>query len=363
MVARIPTHALLRWYRRSRRPLPWRQTRDPYRIWVAEVMLQQTRVETVVPYYRRWLRLFPNVRALARAPRSRVMKAWEGLGYYARARHLHEAAAIVAREGWPDDLRRLPGVGPYIAAAVGSQALGRPEPVMDANIRRVMARFLGRAEPGRAAMRVLRACIPARAPGDFNQALMELGQTVCTPRAPSCPRCPLRRHCRGARLNSPESFPRRRRHRAVPHHDVAVGLVIRGGRILVARRHDRGLLGGLWEFPGGKIRRGERPEDAMAREVQEETGVVVDCATPLAVVPWRYSHFAVTIHAFTARWRAGRARPLGCAEVRWIRPAGLRRLAMPSANRQIIEAWERAAVSARVRPRASSNRKASRGGS
>ena len=213
---------LVAWYRRHHRRLPWRETSDPYAIWVSEVMLQQTTVAAVVPYYERWMRLFPDLRSLARAPLRRVLRAWQGLGYYARARNLHRAARLVVRDHGgrvPGDraaLGRLPGFGPYTTAAVLSLAYGRPLPVVDANVRRVLMRLMGLA--GEASMRHdarilarLGALIPARAPGLFNQALMELGAVVCRSRNPQCLLCPARERCRAARAGLQEVIPRPRR--------------------------------------------------------------------------------------------------------------------------------------------------------
>jgi A/G-specific adenine glycosylase len=330
---------LLAWFRRHRADLPWRRTRDPYKIWVSEVMLQQTQVAAVVPYYERFVRRFPTVRALARAPLGAVLKCWEGLGYYARARNLRAAARlVVARHGGRlprtlAALRALPGVGEYTAAAVGSIAFGIAEPVVDGNVRRVTARYWATDDPPR-------PTVPPRAPGDFNQAIMELGRLVCRPRRPDCPRCPLRRDCRARRRGDPERFPARRRRGPVPHHHVGVGVVWKDGRVLISRRPEEGLLGGLWEFPGGKRRRGESVRACVRRELAEELGIRVAPEAPVATVPHRYSHFAVTLHAWSCRWIAGRPRPRGCTAFRWVRPRELRRYPFPAASLRIIEALD-----------------------
>lgn len=276
----VNTHAsLLRWYRRHRRELPWRQTRDPYAIWVAETMLQQTRSETVLRYYPRFLRRFPNVSTLAQAPESAVLAAWSGLGYYARARHLRLAARqIVARHGGelpgdPQALRSLPGIGRYTAGAVASIAFGIPTPVLDGNVARVFARhFKVRGPIRRPAVaatlwQIAEDLVDRSSPGDWNQALMELGARLCTPRAPACARCPLRPSCAAyhtgwvARLPDPPS-------RRSPRRVRRACLVLEGdGRVLMIR-HDRGpLLRGLWEFPTAEPRRGEALEAAAQREL------------------------------------------------------------------------------------------------
>jgi A/G-specific adenine glycosylase len=245
---------LLLWYARRRRALPWRRTRDPYRIWVSEIMLQQTRVATVIPYYRRWIRQFPTVQALARASQARVLKWWEGLGYYARARHLHRAAKQVAREGLPATAAQwqtLPGVGPYTAAAIASMAFGEAVPVVDGNVARVLARVFGIRQNVRrpATLRRLRSLaadlIPATRPGDFNQALMELGALVCRPVGPRCGECPLRRVCRAPG----DGLPNRGRRPGIQPVVITAAAVWRGRRLLVRQRPARGSLGGLWELP------------------------------------------------------------------------------------------------------------------
>ncbi len=274
---------LLRWYSRRKRDLPWRGERDPYAIWVSEVMLQQTTVAAVIPYYRRWLRLFPDIASLARAPESRVLKAWQGLGYYRRACNLRAAARIIVeRHGGrlpeaPQDLRSLPGFGPYTAAAVASLAFRRRVPLIDAIVRRVLRRLAGGEGPADASadkswLARLAPLVPARRPGDFNQAWMELGALVCRPAAPACQACPLRPDCRAYARGRQEVIPApvRRSYRRIT---AVVGIIERDGRIFLQRRPPEGLLGGLWEFPGGKVRPGEALRAALAREIEEETGV------------------------------------------------------------------------------------------
>jgi A/G-specific adenine glycosylase len=285
---RAVTRRLLPWFARHRRDLPWRRNRSPYRVWVSELMLQQTRVDTVIPYFRRFMTRFPSVSRLAAAPLPEVLKAWEGLGYYSRARNLHRAARRVVEEfggdfpktraGWLE----LPGVGPYTAAAVASLAFGLDHAVLDGNVERVLSRCLALDMPSgsSAAKRRLQgaadALLPPGRAGEFNEALMELGAVLCLPRAPACPRCPLRGECAAARAGTPERWPVRRPGKPLPLVRVAAAAVRRrDGRILVARRPEHGLLAGLWEFPGGKIRAGETPRECAARELREELGVTI----------------------------------------------------------------------------------------
>jgi A/G-specific adenine glycosylase len=334
---------LLAWYDTQRRDLPWRRTSDPYRVWIAEVMLVQTQVDTVIPYYRRFLEHFPDVQSLATADLDEVLKAWEGLGYYARARNLHKAAGIlVAEHGGelPRDeksLRALPGIGRYVAAAVAAIAFNQPVLAVDGNVRRVLSRLHDLADPSEPILREHGEPLVAERPGDVNQALMDLGSAICTPRSPRCEACPIESACLARANGTAAERPGRRPAKKRPHYDVAVGVVWRGDEILIAKRPAEGLLGGLWEFPGGKPEPGESLEAAVVREVGEEVGVEVEPGAKIAAVDHAYSHFEATLHAFHCRYRTGTPRPLGCQEVTWVRPQDLDRFAFPAANRRVLE--------------------------
>ncbi len=339
------------WFRHHRRPLPWRSRRDPYRIWVAEVLLQQTRVRQALPYYERFVARFPSVRALAGASRSEVLKAWEGAGYYARARRLHDAARLLVRTNGgrlprsAGSLERLPGVGRYIARAIASLAFGEPVVALEANGLRVAARWtretgdLGTARVRARLAAVLAAELPTPDAGPFNEAVMELGETVCLPRAPRCPDCPVAFACRAYReLADPSRVPRRAPRRSRPHVRGAVVVLTDRGRWLVQRRPAGGLLGGLWEFPGGKIEPGEDPEHAARRELLEETRARVRGLADLGSVHHAYSHFTVELRVFQGR--PGARRPATSSTRRWVTPAELERLPIPGATRKIVRRLE-----------------------
>ncbi len=346
--ARRVRNALVAWYGIHQRDLPWRRSADPYAVWVSEIMLQQTRVATVIPYFERWMSRFPNVADLADAPLDDVLKHWEGLGYYARARNLHAAAkTVVAEHGGrlprdAGDLRKLPGVGRYTAGAVASIAFGLDEPVLDGNVVRVLCRvFAIDADPKHPRTRealwsIARRLIPTGRAGELNQAMMDLGATVCVPREPLCPQCPLRRLCDARRQGRTHELPRKPARKKTPHYDIAAAVVWKGDRVLIARRRPQGLLGGLWEFPGGKREPGESLAAAARRETREETGLDVEIGEEIVVVKHAYSHFRITLHAFGARWLAGDARPIECDAVRWVHPSDLRRYAFPAANQKIL---------------------------
>jgi A/G-specific adenine glycosylase len=340
--------SLLRWYRRHRRDLPWRRSRDPWAIWISEAMLQQTRVETVVPYYERFLQRFPDVGTLARADLEDVLAVWQGLGYYSRARHLHGAAREVMRRFGgriPDsaaELRTLPGVGRYTAGALASIAFDRPEPVLDGNVTRVLSRLHGvREDPGAPGVRMRLWDEAARLangprPGDLNQALMELGARVCTPRRPDCGACPVAFACRARRSGEVDSIPRPRKRRAPRRVRAVAALVVRGGRVLAVRRGETGLLAGLWELPGSEIGGRERAERALPDVLARTTGLAVHGVEPVGVAVALFTHRRVETHVFRARAGPGRVRLVGWAAHRWVTRRRLRVLAQGRATRKAV---------------------------
>lgn len=348
------TVPLLRWFQRHRRPLPWRTNRNPYRIWVAEVMLQQTRVAQAAPYYRRFVRRFPTLASLAIASEQEVLKVWEGAGYYARARNLRRAARTLypKRGGLPhrvEDLERLPGIGPYIARAVASLAYDAPVLAIEANGLRVASRLtlelgdIRRPLVRRRLVRFLEASLPLRRAGAFNESLMELGETVCLLRTPRCAHCPLARHCRARHeLPEPGLLPLRSRRALRPRVRAAVIALEQGGRWLVQRRPSDGLLGGLWEFPGGKIDPGESAVAAARRELREETGLELRELVPVGVIAHDYSHFHVDLTVFRVRL-PGRSRlPVRREnQQRWLTPAQFARLPRPAATRKVVHLLRR----------------------
>jgi A/G-specific adenine glycosylase len=337
---------LLAWFAQNRRELPWRKDRDPYRIWVAEVMLQQTRVDQAIPYYERFLRRYPSVEALAASPIGEVRKLWEGAGYYARARNLWKAAGILHQRGGPLpksslEWRELPGVGPYIAAAIASQANGEPIPAVDANALRVAVRWTAeRGDPGTPEVRrritsFLARELPRGSPGTFNEAVMELGERICRPRAPRCWECPVRRRCAAYRtLEDPSFLPRRRPRLPRPHHEAAIVILEQRGRWLVQRRPEGGLLAGLWEFPGGHVEPGESAEEAARRELQEESGIRQLRLDRVGTVRHAYSHFSVTLQIFRGYRGPGSGLRRTGGTRRWVTPEEFEALPRPMATRK-----------------------------
>jgi A/G-specific adenine glycosylase len=344
--------SLLAWYAAHGRTLPWRQTTDPYAIWVSEIMLQQTQVKTVIPYYQRWLDQFPTVAALAAADQQQVLKVWQGLGYYARARNLHQAAQQVMEQGgeFPTALEAvmaLPGVGRTTAGGILSAAFNQPVPILDGNVKRVLSRLVASPVPPNRAINQLwqlsEQLLDPQQPRDFNQALMDLGATLCTPKNPACLLCPWNQHCRAYQTNMQNQIPVSESRTPIPHKQIGVAVIWNDQRqILIDRRRAEGLLGGLWEFPGGKIEPGETVEDCIRREILEELGIEIEVGAHLITIEHAYSHFHVTLNVHHCRYVSGEPQPIECDEVRWVEVSELEQYPFPVANIKIIQALQQA---------------------
>lgn len=338
---------LLDWYAKHGRSLPWRGVTDPYAVLVSEYMAQQTRVETVIPYYSRWMVQFPTVQALADAPQEAVLKAWEGMGYYARARNLHKAArAIVTGHAGRipssvDELRALPGIGEYTAAAVASLAFGADQVALDGNLRRVLARVTALEEDAKSprAMAQLtafaRTLLPPGRAGDFNQALMDLSNQVCLPKSPRCAECPLTGFCEAFKQNRQADFPVKVKKAPVPTLTVTAGVLRRGNTVLLTKRPADGLLGGMWEFPGGKQEPGETLPECLSRELREELDIDVAVGEEMGVFKHAYSHFRVVLHTFECAIVGGEPRPLASDGLEWVPVERLGGFAMGKIDRMI----------------------------
>ena len=343
---------LLGWYIKNQRKLPWRETRDAYLIWVSEVMLQQTQVKTVLPYYEAFVLRFPDVITLAGARQQTVLKAWEGLGYYARCRNLHHAAKVVRKEHngkIPDDIkafRNLPGVGEYIAAAVMSIAFNQPFAVVDGNVKRVLARLFEIDVPVNKpnTLKVFRSIaqelLDSNQPGTFNQAVMELGALVCKPKAPYCNQCPLGKVCQACKNLATGEYPVRVQSKPTPVYHLTAGVIIRKGKILIIRRPSEGLLGGLWEFPGGKIGEGEKPEKSCTREIRKSVNLTVNIENFLTRVRHAYTHFRIVIDVFLCRYRSGAVKLNGAADYRWVTVNALKNYPFSKASHKFIPMLE-----------------------
>lgn len=341
---------LVQWFERDHRSMPWRSDPSPYKVWVSEIMLQQTQVVTVIPYFDRFIKRFPSFPDLAAADLQSVLKLWEGLGYYSRARHLHEAAKVITNKygGSPPrtaaELRQLPGVGPYTAAAIASIAFNEPVPSVDGNLLRVCSRLWGLDTPMRDKALTddirdrLTPLIRTVNPSHFNQAMMETGALICRPRNPLCDKCLLSKCCVAFQKGRTRELPVVKRALKIPHYRVGVGVVWKRGKILIAKRHESQMLGGLWEFPGGKQMKNESLDETVMREVAEETGVQCRVEIPYVTVKHAYSHFKITLTAYKCCWLSGRGYAKASAELKWVLPSELMNYPMPRANRRVVDA-------------------------
>ncbi len=338
---------ILPWYHTHARALPWRGTSDPYVVWISEIMAQQTRIHTVIPYFERWMQRFPTLESLANAGLQDVLSAWEGLGYYSRARNLWTAAVSVVHDldgvlpHSRAELERIQGIGRYTAAAIASIAFGEREPVLDGNVKRVLARVFDIATPigtpqgERELWSLAETLIPTGQPGDYNQAVMELGAMVCTPRSPDCPNCPLQTICLACELGIQAQRPVKNPRPKVPTYTVTAAIFERKGKVLIARRPNRGLLGGMWEFPGGKVEEGESLQQGLVREIMEELNAGIHVCDLFGEYRHAYTHFKVHLYAFFANLNSSEPVPLEASEIRWVSRAELKDYPMGKIDRSI----------------------------
>ncbi|WP_043632860.1 A/G-specific adenine glycosylase [Desulfovibrio sp. TomC] len=347
---------LLDWFAANRRDLPWRRDYDPYSVWVSEIMAQQTQMDRVVPYFTRFMARFPTVAALARADENDVLKAWEGLGYYSRARNLLAAARILVatHQGTLpaayDAIRALPGVGDYTAGAVASIAFGLDAVAVDANVMRVLARVgdidLPVKEPaGKARVAELaRELLPTGRARDYNQALMELGALICRPKNPDCPACPVAAVCQARHLDIVADRPVLSKTPDITPLLVATGVLVHAGRVFIQKRLPVGAWANMWEFPGGRIETGETPQEAIIREFAEETAFPVEASAKLAVIRHGYTTYRVTLHCYLLHLPSSydpSITPIptltAAQESLWLAPGELARYAFPAGHRKLID--------------------------
>jgi len=340
---------LLRWYRTHHRNLPWRDTKDPYKIWISEIMLQQTTVNAVIPYYRKWMKLFPSIQILSQAPTPKVLKTWQGLGYYNRVKNLLKASRILVKDysaKIPRDytaVRNLPGFGPYTTAAVLSIAYNLPYPVIDGNVRRLLLRITGlevQADPkyDKILLKNLQPHLPSKNMGIFNQAMMELGALVCTPRNPRCLLCPLPSFCQAFKTGKPEVIPQPKKTNT-QKIEAAVAIIQNKKKFLIQKRPSQGLLADFWEFPGGKRKNNETLLETVRREVKEELHTDTQEETFLTKVKHSYTQYQVTLYAYQCSLR----NPPQISEKRhrWITLKELRQYPLPSGSAKIVDFLER----------------------
>ena len=345
---------LLPWFAANKRSMPWRSKRTPYRVWISELMLQQTRVDQATPYFHRFIKRFPSLKSLAEASQEDVLKQWEGLGYYSRARNLHKAAQILVEEhrgrfpSCPEEIIKLPGIGSYTAAAIGSLAFNLNMAVLDGNVIRVLSRLFAYEKNTRstAAKKELQQLaddlLVIGDAGNYNEAMMELGATVCMPKNPQCPACPLARSCLGKKTGTPTDFPLKTPKKKVPHIIVGAAVVTdRKGEVLITQRRSEDMLGGLWEFPGGKQEAGETIQECIARELKEELGIEIEVGSFLVTVKHAYSHFTMDLHTYFAKIKSGRPKVIECQNFQWLEISNLRKVPYSKADLKIIDELEK----------------------
>ena len=342
-------HVLLKWFDEHQREMPWRGIDDPYRIWVSEVMLQQTQVKKVVAYYERFIAKFHDVQHLAEAPLQDVLKVWEGLGYYARARNLHKAAQIIIKEYdgiIPSDyatFRKLPGVGDYSAAAVQSIAYNEPYAAVDGNIKRVLSRIFLMDMPINAATEAKHFQLKAddlldkKKPGQFNQAMMELGATVCRPQSPTCLVCPVNLSCGAFQTARQNEFPIRKKSKKVPEHHIAAGVIYKDDKVLIVQRPLDGLLGGLWEFPNGQLAENENAEQTCIRQITDAVNISVCNLKYITRVRHAFTHFKIVVDVFSCDYQSGKVVLNGPIDAKWVKLPELKDYPLPRATHKILD--------------------------
>lgn len=340
---------LLNWFSLYKRDMPWRGITDPYRIWVSEVMLQQTQVKKVVGYYENFTKRFPDIRTLASSSVQDVLKLWEGLGYYARARNLHKAAQLIVKDfnsEIPKDytsFRTLPGVGDYSAAAVLSIAFNKPYAAVDGNIKRVLSRLflmdypVNDSSSSKVFQEKADLLLNTDQPGCFNQAMMELGATVCRPQSPTCVVCPVNSYCKAFKEGLQSEYPYRKKTKPTPEHNIAAGIIYKGSDVLIVQRPLDGLLGGLWEFPNGNLYKGETPEEACIRHISNSTNLSVSNLNYLTQVKHAYTHFKIVVDAFECEYIQGDLLLNGPIGAKWIKIDELHDYPLPKVTHKIIE--------------------------
>lgn len=347
---------LLAWFAEHRIDLPWRREPTPYHVWLSEIMLQQTQIDTVLPYYMRFLKIYPSIQELATAPIDDVLKLWEGLGYYSRARNLHKTAQMIVHDydgHFPETvegLLTLPGIGPYTAGAIASIAFGVSAPVLDGNVIRVFTRLLDLDEDvtqtstKNKLWEIAEDWVPEAEAGDYNQALMELGQYICRPKNPTCTDCPIQAHCQAFANGTQDDRPVKKKKPPIPHFDVTAGLIRDADeRLLIAQRPMDGLLGGLWEFPGGKVEKGESLPECLMRELQEELAITVDVHDLFVVVKHALTHLKITLHVFECTYLGAispytEPQAIEAKDWAWVTEDELDNYSFGKADRQVIDA-------------------------
>ena len=344
MQIKFDSSALIYWYNNNKRLLPFRLTKDPYKIWISEIMLQQTQMKTAIPFYERWVNTLPTIESVATTNIDSLLKLWEGLGYYRRCHNFYQASKIVVeyhKGVVPSDYKSfkgLPGVGDYTAGAVLSISFGIPIPAIDGNVKRVMARLYGFKHLTRYNSAIINKAISRTLinvnPSDFNQGLMELGALICTSEFPKCFKCPLSKNCKAHQSANPTNYPQKKVKRAIPHFNVVTAIIWRGNTFYIQKRSDDKMLGGLWEFPGGKVEKGETLELALLRELKEECNINARILKKATSIKHRYSHYSITMHCYYCEEKNDKI--VSLTNSNWIKKNEISQYSFPKANHKIF---------------------------
>ena len=336
---------ILLWYHSNDIMLPWREKRpaNPYFVLLSEIMLQQTQVKTVIPYFINFIEEFPTIQHLAKSSQERVLKSWEGLGYYSRARNFYKTSKIIVNKfngvipNNYSDLIKLPGIGNYIASAFLSIFFNKKIPAIDGNAKRVVSRLRMIKHTNRKldveVKNYLELNISKKSPGDFNQAIMDLGRTICTPKNPLCMKCPIINYCGAHKNNVINKFPAPKlKNKHKPHYFVVIGIIWKNKKILISKRPNNALLGGLWEFPGGKLETNETNQECIIREVKEELNVIIEPLKYIKQIKHSYSHFSITMSGYHCKYVSGTPKGMHPYEWKWIDPHNLTKHPFPKAS-------------------------------
>jgi len=343
--------SLLNWFAEKQRDLPWRQNYEPYQIWISEIMAQQTQMDRVVEYHNRWMDTFPDIQTLARSSEDQVLKCWEGLGYYSRARNIYKTANILIKKynsilpSTIKDLLSLPGVGPYTAGAIASIAYKQNVPVVDANIERIFSRLFnidlipGSPEAKREYWQKAEKLLPKGESRNFNQALMELGALICRPKQPDCSVCPVATHCLALQYDLIPERPLPKKSKQIIPINMATGVLLHKGLIFIQQRLADDVWGALWEFPGGRMEAGETAEETVVREYLEETELSVQVESKITTTIHHYTRYKVTLHCFLLSLDQSENDPVlhAAQEYHWLTFAKLGDYAFPAGHRKLIE--------------------------
>ena len=339
-------NTLINWYDSENEALPWRNSSNPYYIWVSEIMLQQTQVNTVIPFYKSWIKQFPTLHDVANSSDEKIFKSWEGLGYYSRALNFRSACIDIINnyDGQiPDSKEKLlllKGIGDYTASAIASIAFNRPKPAIDGNVKRIMSRLFALPDFKKTSLEKINFFLIKNIgdkPGDFNQALMDLGRKICKPRNPKCKKCPISIFCLSFKNKETHIFPINNKiKKVIPHYNIGVGVIWNNNKILITKRKKNQLLGGLWEFPGGKIENHESIENCIIREIKEELDICIQVKNFIIKVKHQYSHFKITLHAYHCQYISGNIKCLEVDDWAWIKPDSFSDYPFPKANHYIF---------------------------